>query len=303
MTSPTKLRINASRLARYSFWTPVILFIACIGSVVPRTPAALPSAKAIDTFADDYLAVREAKGYSKRLTMREALAVQQTFVRKLQPTLGKQVGYKVGLVSREAQQRFGVEFPVRGVLLEKMLLPNNSLVPTNFGVRPLVEADLIVVVKDKDINDAESLLEVAEHIKEVVAFIELPDSFIATNPPPDGAMLTAGNVGARLGVLGRRVPVQGTADFVKALAEMTVTITDNTGAVLGRERSNVILDHPLNALLWLMEELRESGTKLRAGDLISLGSIKAVPVPHGKSITVKYEGLPGGPIDVSVRFE
>jgi len=303
MLRPNNLQTRTSHKRHHSFLMSAILLTASISTTLPSAFAAPPSAKAVGEFAGDYLAVREAKGFSKRLTMREALDVQEKFVRKLQPTLGKQVGYKVGLVSREAQQRFGVEFPVRGVLLEKMLLPNDSLVPTNFGVRPLFEADLIVVVKDKAINDAESILEVAEHIKEVVAFIELPDSFIATNPPPDGAMLTAGNVGARLGVLGRRVPVQGTADFVKALAEMTVTITDNTGAVLGRERSNVILDHPLNALLWLMEELRESGTKLRPGDLISLGSIKAITVPHGKSITVKYEGLPGGPIDVSVRFQ
>lgn len=281
----------------------MILLTVFTSLALPRASGAMPAAKAIDEFAADYLAVREARGFAKRLNIREALAVQQTFVRKLQPALGKQVGYKVGLVSRESQKRFGVEGPVRGVLLEKMLLPNNALVPTNFAVRPLLEADLIIVVKDKAINDAESILEVAEHIKEVVAFIELPDSFIATNPPPDGAMLTAGNVGARLGVLGRRVPVRGTADFVKALAEMTVTMIDETGAVLGRERGSVILDHPLNALLWLMEDLREAGIKLRPGDLISLGSIKAIPAPRGKSITVSYDGLPGGPIEASVRFQ
>ena len=286
-----------------SAWlTAILLVISTLIAALPVS-GALPSAKAIDAFAGDYLARREARGFGKRLTMREALAVQQTFVKKLQPTLGKPVGYKVGLVNREAQQRFGVEAPVRGVLLEKMLLPNDSVIPTNFAVRPLLEADLVVVVKDAGINDAGSILEAAEHIKEVVAFIELPDSFIATNPPPDGATLTAGNVGARLGVLGRRVPVLGTADFVKALAEMTVTITDQTGATLGRERGSVILDHPLNAVLWLMEELREAGIKLRAGDLISLGSIKAIPAPRGKDITVKYDGLPGGPIDATVRFQ
>lgn len=265
--------------------------------------AALPSAKAIDGFVEDYFAVREARGFNRGLTMREALAVQQTFVRKLQPTLGKPVGYKVGLVSREMQQRFGMEAPVRGVLLEKMILQNDAVIPTNFAVRPLLEADLIVVVKDKDINDAQSIIEVAEHISDVVAFIELPDAFIPTKPPPTGALLTAGNVGARLGVMGRRLPVKSTAEFVQSLAGMQVTITDSTGAVLGRERGSAILDHPLNAVLWLMEELRESGVKLRPGDLISLGSIKAIPAPRGKSVTVKYDGLPGGPIDVTARFQ
>jgi len=264
--------------------------------------ATMPPAWAIDTLAEDYLAVRETGGFSQRLTMPEALAVQKSFVRKLQPKLGKPVGYKVGLVTREAQQRFGVDAPLRGVLLEKMLLPNQAEVPANFAVRPILEADLVVVVKNKAINDARSIPDVAAQIKEVVAFIELPDSYIATNPPPTGAMLAAGNVGARLGVLGQRLPVRDAAAFAQALANMKVRMVDSTGTELGRGEGRVILDHPLNAVLWLMEELHQAGVKLKAGDLISLGSIKAVPVPAGKSVTVKYEGLPGGPMEATAHF-
>jgi len=278
------------------------LCVLSSGWLVSPALAAMPPAKAIDTLAEDYLSVREARGFSQRLSMPEALAVQKAFVRKLQPRLGKPVGYKVGLVTREAQQRYGVDAPLRGVLLEKMLLPNNAEVPANFAVRPIVEADLIVVVKDKEINEARSIPDVAAHLKEVVAFIELPDSYIATNPPPTGALLAAGNVGARLGVLGQRLPVRSTADFAQALANMRVTIVDSTGADLGRGEGRVILDHPLNAVLWLMEELHRSGLKLKPDDLISLGSIKAVPVPSGKSVTVKYEGLPGGPIHATAHF-
>ena len=223
-------------------------------------------------------------------------------VKRLQPALGKPIGYKIGLVSREAQERFGVESPVRGVLLEKMLLHSGDEVPANFAVRPLLEADLLVVVADKGINKARSVIEVAEHLKELVAFIELPDSFIATNPPPDGALLTAGNVGARLGVLGQRAAIVGTAQFVKALGDMKVTIADQSGAELGRGEGRVILDHPLNAVLWLMEELNRNGERLKPGDMISLGSIKAIPAPSGKTVTVRYQGLPSGPLEVSVRL-
>jgi 2-keto-4-pentenoate hydratase len=265
--------------------------------------AALPSSRAIDAFAEDYLAVRETKGFSQRLTMAEALTVQKMFVRQLQPKLGKPVGYKVGLVTREAQQRYGTDSPLHGVLLEKMLLQNDAVVRTNFAVRPVLEADLIAVVKDKGINKAQSVLEVAEHLKEVIAFIELPDTFVPTNPPPYAALLAAGNVGARLGVLGQRLPVGSTAEFVKSLGEMTARIIDQDGAELGRGQGKVILDHPLNAVLWLVEELRRSGTQLKAGELLSLGSIKAIPVPTGKSVTVRYDGLPGGPMLVSVQLQ
>ena len=282
-------------------FTSVFSIAICILSVSP-SPAALPSSGSIDSLVEDYLARREVRGFAQPLTMSEALLVQKSFVKKLQPALGKPVGYKVGLVARESQQRFGLDAPVRGVLLEKMLLPNHAEVPADFAVRPLLEADLIVVVKDKGINEAQSIVEVAEHLKEVVAFIELPDSFLPTNPPPSGAMLVAGNVGARLGVLGQRLPVKGTADFVQALADMKVTIIDQAGAELGRGEGRAILDHPLNAVLWLIEELHRSGERLKAGDLLSLGSIKAVPAPSGKAVTVRYQGLPGGPIEAGVRL-
>ena len=99
------------------------------------------------------------------------------------------------------------------------------------------------------------------------------------------------------------MPVGSTAEFVKSLGEMTVRIIDQDGAELGRGQGKVILDHPLNAVLWLVEELRRSGTQLKAGELLSLGSIKAIPVPNGRSVTVRYEGLPGGPMLVSVQFQ
>jgi 2-keto-4-pentenoate hydratase len=278
-----------------------LCLLACVLSV-SSVRSAMPPGKAIDALAEDYLAVREAQGFTQRLTLPEALAVQKSFVKKLQPRLGKPVGYKVGLVTREAQQRVGLDAPLRGVLLEKMLLPNRTEIPTNFAVRPILEADLIVVVKDKAINNARSIPDVAAHLNEVVAFMELPDSYIATNPPPSGSLIAAGNVGARLGVLGQRLPVRDTAQVALALANMKVTITDSSGAELGRGEGRVILDHPLNAVLWLMEELHQSGLKLQPGDLLSLGSIKAVAVPSGKSVTVKYDGLPGGPIEVTAHF-
>ncbi len=252
--------------------------------------------------AEDYLARREARPFSRPASLVDAHWFQQSFLKRLEPTLGKPVGYKVGLVSREAQERFKVQSPVRGVLLEQMLLPNRAGAPPGFGLHPIFEADLIVVVKDKEINDAESLFDVAEHLKEVVAFIELPDNFLPTNPPPTGASLMAANVGARLGVLGQRLPFEPNQRFIENLATMTAVITDQTGAELGRGQGKAILDQPLNAVLWLIEEMQRTGEKLKPGDLISLGTIKTIPYPAGKTVTVRYLGLPRGVIQVSATL-
>ena len=275
-----------------------MLFLAGL----PGPCLAAAGVRPVEGWATDYLARREVKALGRKLSLPEGLRMQRDFVKLLQPELGRPVGYKVGLVNREAQLKFGMEGPVRGVLLERMLLANGSEVRRDFGVHPLLEADLVVIVKDKEINSARSILEVAENLKEVVAFIELPDSFIPTNPPPDGALLTAANVGARLGIMGQRLAVNGTAAFSQALGEMTAVIIDENGAELGRGQGKAILDHPLNSVLWLMEELHRSGQKLKEGDILSLGSIKTIPLPNAKAITVRYEGLPGGPLTVGMTL-
>ncbi|MFM1768385.1 MAG: hypothetical protein RJA22_914 [Verrucomicrobiota bacterium] len=273
-----------------------------LAPVLP-VPADMPPATAINQWIEDYLGRRVTTPFRGKLTLDDAMDVQRIFVRELQATLGRPVGYKVALVNREAQRQWGLEDPIRGVLLERMLLPDGSTVPADFAASPLLEADLAVVVADKAINRAASPLEAARHLKELVAFIELPDAFLATNGPPDGIQLAAANAGARLGILGQRRPIKANRQFVEALANMTVVLTDEAGLEMGRGSGKAILDQPLNALLWLIEELQTTGESLKPGDLVSLGSIRLMPAPLGHTVRVTYEGLPGGPLSVSVRLQ
>jgi 2-keto-4-pentenoate hydratase len=282
-------------------------FFRLLCVIVLRTScalAALPSPQAVDRLLDDYFAKRPAQGFGAGLTMSEALATQSNVVARLSQAFGPRVGYKAGLANKEVQQRYGVNSPVCGVLLKGMMLKSGAAVPAQCGARPVCEADFIAVVKDEGIMRARTHLEAAQHLRAVVAFIELPDQILATNAPVDGAGLTAINVGARLGVLGERVKVQPTEEFVKALGEMAVTMTDQTGSVLGTGQGKALLEHPLNVVLWLAQELGRRGGKLKSGDLLSLGTIMKPVVPQaGQTVTVRYEGLPGSPIKVSVKFK
>ena len=253
--------------------------------------------------ADDFYEKRPTSAVASNISSTEALRLQEQFVARLTKKLGGPIGYKVGLVTKEAQQKSGVTSPIRGVLLQGMLLPNRAEVAADYGANPLVEADLIVSVRDRAINNAATQLDVARSLKEVIAFIELPDSLIATNQKVTGNLLTAVNVGARLGVQGERLPIRATPEFVEALAKMTITLSDGSGQEHGKATGSMILGNPLNAVLWLIEDLRRAGAELQPGDLISLGSVKAVPPQPGQTYTVRYDGLPGGPISVSVKIK
>jgi 2-keto-4-pentenoate hydratase len=83
---------------------------------------------------------------------------------------------------------------------------------------------------------------------------------------------------------------------------MTVRVIDGNGRELDSGKGSAILDHPLNAVIWLADDLKKSGITLKPGDLLSLGSFSRPLSPQaGQTVRVIYEGLPGNP-SVSVRF-
>ncbi|MBM3390651.1 MAG: hydratase [Betaproteobacteria bacterium] len=251
--------------------------------------------------AANFIAMQPTAALPKEMSMEQAVRIRDGLVAELSATQGKAVGYKAGLTNPAVQKRFGTTSPVRGVLLEKMLLEDGAEVPAKFGALPFFEADLAVVVKDEGINQARTPAEVIRHLASIRPFIELPDLVTVKEQPLSAAIITSFNVGARLGVLGK--PIAATTEMADALGRMTVVMRDQDGKELGRAPGAAILGHPLNAVVWLAEDLAKSGGRLRAGDILSLGSFTPPNFQKaGMSVTVTYEGLPGNPT-VSVRFK
>lgn len=267
------------------------LLLAACASVPPQS----------QQLAANFKSMSPTSGLSKDMSMEEAARIRDGLVAELAASQGKVVGYKAGLTNPVVQKRFGHNSPVRGALLEKMLLEDGAEVPAKFGAVPIFEADLVVVVGDEGINQAKTPAEVLKHLASIRPFIELPDMVTAKEQPLTGAVITSFNVGARLGVLGK--PLAPDAAMADALAKMTVVLRDQDGKELARAPGAAILGHPLNAVVWLAEDLAKAGGKLRAGDILSLGSFTApMPPKAGTTVTVTYEGLPGNPT-VSVRFK
>ena len=212
--------------------------------------------------------------------------------------LGKVIGYKAGLTNPAVQKRFNTDKPVWGKLYEGMVLPSGATVDAAFGARPLYEADMLVRVKSVAINHARTPMEVLEAVDQVIPFIELPDLLVQAPPKLNGAGVSAINVGARLGVAGTplAVPAYRAERYamLKALADMNVSLTDGNGARLGGGKGSDILEHPLNAVVWLAGALAQEGLAMQPGDLISLGSFSPLlPPKAGLSVTATYDGLPG----------
>jgi len=260
--------------------------------------AGCPSDSEVDAYLANWQAARPAMPLAAGGTLEDAICSQQKIVRRLATSLGSPVGYKAGLTSPAAQQTFGVTEPVRGTLLEGMLLENGAEVSATFGARPRFEADMIVVVANEAINQATTIEQVLANVSQIIPFIELPDLSVAEGETLDGTVMTAINVSGRLGVLGDPIPVQQTPEFLQALADMTVSLVDQNGEVLMSAPGSAILGHPFNSVLWLLQ----NGVRAEAGDYLSLGSFGSLLVPQsGQTITLNYEGLSGNPT-ASVTF-
>jgi 2-keto-4-pentenoate hydratase len=131
-----------------------------------------------------------------------ALCVQDALADVMSGVAGAPVGWKVGLTSRAAQESLGVDHPVAGRLFESMLLADGSVVPRAFGGRPIVEADMLVRVRDAAVMEATSPMEALASLDAVIPFIELADLMVTPGEPMNADVITAINVGARAGVAG-----------------------------------------------------------------------------------------------------
>ena len=76
------------------------------------------------------------------------------------------------------------------------------------------------------------------------------------------------------------------------------------GLIILRDGQRVdVLEHPLNAVAWLAQDLQKHGLALQRGDLVSVGSFsKLMPPKPGLKVEVQYQGLPENP-SVKVNFK
>jgi 2-keto-4-pentenoate hydratase len=273
--------------------------LVLLAALAPVFAAEPPSLQTLKSAAADYLAKKPISGIQTGFSLDNAYEAQFVYSKILSEKLGPPAGYKIGLIIKPAQERYGASGPIRGVLLKEMLLPNGAKVSPAFGTRPTVELDIGVLVKDTAINTAQSIPEVAKSLSHLVCFIELVDTVTATNQPLDAALLVALNVGARAGILGEKVPM--TQELAEALPNMRLVLQDSEGKTLGEvPKLNL---QPLANIPMLAASLKKEGKRLNPGDFISLGSPAAQQPPlPGKTLQLRYENLPTGPLTAKVEF-
>lgn len=216
-------------------------------------------------------------GLGKVKDLDEAYCSQKHFVQalseKLGPSKGKPIGFKVGFTGKGGQKKFGIPHPAIGVLLNNMFIENQAEIEANFGFRPMIEPDLMVVVKDNAIMQATTIKEVAQHLDTLHACIEMPTILFPPKQPFTAKELVAINVGATHMVLGEGIKVQTNEAFLNKLPLAQTSFVDDTGKLIQTAPLKNLMGHPFNAILWLIPELKKQGMSLKKGDYVSLGAV------------------------------
>ena len=264
----------------------------------------------VDANADQKQALADAvNAYSQlspiksapELSLEQAEEVQKLLILTLRPQWGEIVGYKAGLTAKPAQQRFGVEQPVSGVFLENMFTSTGSTIDSNAGVNLLLEADLLVRVKDDSFNQASNAAEALSGLSQVIPFLEIPDLMFAKDVALSGSNIIAINVGARYGVMGAPIALDTLDDAVTRLKNFQVQLEDENGHEIGSGKGEALMGHPLTAAIWLRDSLKRQGIELKAGDLLSLGGMsKPRPLKGLQRVKAIYTGLSQEPVTILI---
>lgn len=206
----------------------------------------------------------------------------------------KIIGRKIGLTAEAVQKQLGVDQPDFGVLFDDMQIADGGALNAARVLQPKAEAE-VALIMGRDLNKADaSADDVAAAADCAVAAIEIVDSRIAGW---DISIVdtVADNASSGMFALGGRPRRLRDIDDLRAVR---MQLTAN-GEVVSEGLGAACLGHPVNAVVWLANELARRGAPVRAGDLILSGSLGPL-VPAAAH--TRYEATLDGLGSVRVGF-
>lgn len=204
-----------------------------------------------------------------------AIQLHQIEQKKRQGALVK--GLKIGLTSKAMQDMLGVYTPDYGFILDTMVFQETAPVPVTRFIQPKVEFEIAFVfnkvLKGPDVTVAD----VIDATAYVVPAVEIIDSRIADWKIKfeDTVADNGSSAGAILG--GKATPLSEIED----ITAIRMNVSKN-GEYIDGATSAAVLGNPLNAVVWLANEICHYGVQIEPGMFVLSGALsKAVPFGAG----------------------
>ncbi len=192
----------------------------------------------------------------------EAYLIQACIVRKKGRKI---IGFKAGLTSKQAQQKFNMSSPVFGVFVD-----GNKLSKHEFEVEQLqhlIEVELAFRLK-RDIDNLNSLQEpISNYVDAVAPAIEIPAYYFANESTLTGYDIIAANVGANKFLVGNFLAI----DRINVNTILIELLYENESKHTGR--SNIPFNDQWKALKWLLTQALVQGYTLKKNQILLTGAL------------------------------
>ena len=220
----------------------------------------------------------------------QAYAVQRAFVEhQLQDEGGAAIGYKIGCTNALAQDLLGVDEPFYGRILSSSVLTSGAALRREQVSLCCIEAELAFEMAE-GLPAAAAPYDpdgVASAVAHLMGAIEIVDSRFTDWTGVGATALIADN-----GCAGNWIKGVGLAQWQHLeLDQLSVELVVNDRVARSGSGADV-MEHPLNALAWLANVLCFSGGMLKAGDVVSTGTMIDVYFAEpGDRLQARFEGL------------
>lgn len=236
-------------------------------------------------------AIRDRLGETATVDL--AYAVQDINTQRALNQGRRLVGKKIGLTSFAVQKQLGVDSPDFGMLFEDMAFKDGQTIPFQKLIQPKVEAEIALVLKSGLIHSQHTIEDIIAATDYAVAAIEVVDSRIE-NWKISLLDTVADNASSAAFVLGTQKVSLKDIDLVNCHMRMT-----RAEEVVSEGQGKACLGNPLNAAIWLADEMVKRGRPLKIGDIVLTGALgPMVAVQAGNEFKVAIDGFDS----ISVRF-
>lgn len=193
------------------------------------------------------------------------------------------VGYKIGLTSLEAQKHFGITHPDFGHLFHTMVLDQDAEFDVSTLIQPKIEAEVAFILGRDLKGPGVTIAEAARAVDSVMGAFEIIDSRIKDWRIKAADTIADNGSSSRFVLAG--TPVRLTE---LDLPHVGMALSKN-GEVSLTASGAAVMGNPLNALVFLANELGEHGRPLMAGEVILSGSLGGMlPMRPGEFYTAEF---------------
>lgn len=218
------------------------------------------------------------------ITVADAYSVQLSQIRQKVDAGANIEGLKIGLTSKAMQEMLNVYTPDYGFILDTMLYDEFEGLSTESFIQPKVEFEIAFVINKELKGPNVTVQDVIDATAYVVPAIEVIDSRIADWKIKfeDTVADNGSSAGA---ILGKKRTL---LEDIEDIANIRMVVKKN-GEFLDEATSSAVLGNPLNAVVWLANELSEYDISVKPGMFVLSGALsKAVPFEAGDEFEADF---------------